>query len=115
MEALIPEPTPTNIRKFKKSVWRKTTPKGLKLKKFIERPDGTLIHDGSYVGEDAWDDDPELPQDNVRGIIENDAELNAEEKKMLREDLGISVENQEIEEHGVRGFKRGMEFLGKKN
>ncbi|KAL6975041.1 ATP-dependent zinc metalloprotease FTSH 12, chloroplastic [Sarracenia purpurea var. burkii] len=95
MEALIPEPTPTNIRKFKKSVWRKTTPKGLKLKKFIESPDGTLIHDDSYVGEDAWDDDPELSQDNVRGIIENDAELNAEEKKMLREDLGISVENQE--------------------
>ncbi|KAK0596406.1 hypothetical protein LWI29_015379 [Acer saccharum] len=50
MEALIPEPSPSNIRKFKKSVWRKTAPKGLKLKKFIEGPDGTLIHDNSYVG-----------------------------------------------------------------
>ncbi|KAL6987571.1 hypothetical protein U1Q18_013316 [Sarracenia purpurea var. burkii] len=77
--------------RFKKIVWRKTTPRGLKLKKLIESPDGTLIHDDSYVGEDAWDDDPELPQDNVRGIIENDAELNAEEKKTLREDLGISA------------------------
>uniref|UniRef100_A0A5B7C9M2 AAA+ ATPase domain-containing protein n=1 Tax=Davidia involucrata TaxID=16924 RepID=A0A5B7C9M2_DAVIN len=95
MEALIPEPTPTNIRKFKKGMWRKTTPKGLKLKKFIEGPDGTLIHDSSYVGEDAWDDDPEPPQDNVKEIIDNDVRLNKEQKKVLREDLGVSVENQE--------------------
>ena len=32
-------------------------PKGLKMKKFIERPDGTIVHDSSYVGEDAWDAD----------------------------------------------------------
>ncbi|XAR57608.1 hypothetical protein NMG60_11025806 [Bertholletia excelsa] len=94
MEALIPEPTPTNVRKFKKSIWRKTIPKGLKLKKFIEGPDGTLIHDSSYVGEDAWDDDPEATQNNVKEIIENDARLNTEEKNMLKEDLGVSVENQ---------------------
>ncbi|KAJ0099440.1 hypothetical protein Patl1_20821 [Pistacia atlantica] len=43
MEALIPEPSPSNIRKFKKGMWRKTTPEGLKLKKYIEGPDGTLI------------------------------------------------------------------------
>lgn len=95
MEALIPEPTPTNVRKFEKGMWRKTTPKGLKLKKFIEGPDGTLIHDSSYVGEDAWDDDPESPQDNVRGIIEKDVKLDTEEKKVLSKDLRISVENQE--------------------
>lgn len=94
MEALIPEPTPTNIRKFKKGMWRKTTPKGLKMKKFIEGPDGTLIHDTSYVGEDAWDEDPE-PHDNVKEIIEKDEKLGPEEKKALKADLGISVENQE--------------------
>ncbi|XP_057473499.1 ATP-dependent zinc metalloprotease FTSH 12, chloroplastic [Actinidia eriantha] len=95
MEALVPEPTPTNVKKFKKSMWRKTTPKGLKLKKFIEGPDGTLIHDSSYVGEDAWDDDPEPPQDDVREIIENDVKLKTEEKNVLREDLEISGQNQE--------------------
>ncbi|CAL5392167.1 unnamed protein product [Camellia sinensis] len=95
MEALIPDPTPTNVRKFKKGMWRKTTPKGLKLKKFIEGPHGTLIHDSSYAGEDAWDDDPESPQDNLRGIIEKDVKLDTEEKKVLSKDLRISVENQE--------------------
>ncbi|CAN1160373.1 ATP-dependent zinc metalloprotease FTSH 12, chloroplastic [Linum perenne] len=57
MESLIPEPSPVNIRKFKKGVWKKTIPKGLKMKKFIKGPDGTLVRDTSYVGEDAWDDD----------------------------------------------------------
>lgn len=65
-------------------------PKGLKMKKFIEGPNGTLIHDSSYVGEDAWDDDPKSPQDTVKQIIDSDVKLNAEEKKELREDLGIS-------------------------
>ncbi|TXG71305.1 hypothetical protein EZV62_006240 [Acer yangbiense] len=95
MEALIPEPSPSNIRKFKKSVWRKTAPKGLKLKKFIEGPDGTLIHDSSYVGEDAWVDDPEPPQDSVKQVIDNNVRLSAEEKKKLTEDLGISDKVQE--------------------
>ena len=75
--------------RFKKGMWRKTIPKGLKMKKFIERPDGTLIHDSSYVGEDAWSDDPE-PQDNVNQIIDSNVKLNAEVKKELKEDLGIS-------------------------
>lgn len=95
MEALIPEPSPSNIMKFKKSIWRKTMPKGLKMKKFIEGPDGTLIHDGSYVGEEAWDDDPEPLQDKVKQIIDSDVKLNAEEKKELGEGLGISGEVQE--------------------
>lgn len=95
MEALIPEPSPPNVRKFKKSVWRNTIPKGLKMKKFIEGPNGTLIHDDSYVGEDAWEDDPEPPQENIRQIIESDSSLKPEEKKELTDQLGISGENQE--------------------
>ncbi|KAI9160168.1 hypothetical protein LWI28_005703 [Acer negundo] len=95
MEALIPEPSPINIRKFKKSVWRKKAPKGLKLKKFIEGPDGTLIHDSSYVGEDAWVDDPEPPKDSVKQVIDKNIRLSAEENKKLTEDLGISDKVQE--------------------
>ncbi|GAY42487.1 hypothetical protein CUMW_067240 [Citrus unshiu] len=76
---------------FKKGLWRKTTPKGLKLKKFIERPDGTLVHDSSYVGEDAWVDDPEPPSENVKQVIESNSRLTAEDKEKLKEDLGISA------------------------
>ncbi|KAL9352025.1 hypothetical protein Peur_054705 [Populus x canadensis] len=95
MEALIPEPSPINIRKFKKGMWRNTTPKGLKMKKFIEGLDGTLIQDTSYVGEDAWEDDQEPPQENMKQIIDKDVRLNAELKKNLKEDLGILGEVQE--------------------
>lgn len=96
MEALIPEPTPTNIRKFKKGMWRKTNPKGLKMKKFVEMPDGTMIHDISYVGEDAWEEDPE-PQDNIRKILNDDLRLSTEDKKVLSENLGISGEDEKSE------------------
>ncbi|KAL6201832.1 hypothetical protein ACLB2K_025544 [Fragaria x ananassa] len=95
MEAVVPEPSPSNVRKLKKSMWRKTTPKGLRMKKFIEGPDGTLVHDSSYVGEDAWDDEPQLPQDNVKQFIDSDIKLIPEEKKELKEVLGISGQVQE--------------------
>lgn len=60
------------------------------MKKFIERPDGTLVHDSSYVGEDAWIDDPELPQDHVKQIVDSDVKLNSGEKEELKKELGIS-------------------------
>ncbi|KAJ1404696.1 P-loop containing nucleoside triphosphate hydrolase, partial [Sesbania bispinosa] len=94
MEALIPEPSPSNIRRFKKGMWKKTMPKGLKMKKLIERPDGTVVHDTTYVGEDAWEDDQEAPEKHVKQIIEDDERLNKEEKKELTKDLGISGEVQ---------------------
>lgn len=65
------------------------------MKKFIEGPDGTLIQDTSYVGEDAWEDDQEPPQENMKQIIDKDVRLNAELKKNLKEDLGILGEVQE--------------------
>ncbi|OAY48673.1 ATP-dependent zinc metalloprotease FTSH 12, chloroplastic isoform X3 [Manihot esculenta] len=95
MEALIPEPSPINIRRFKKSMWRNLMPKGLKMKKFVEGPDGTLVCDSAYVGEDAWDDDPLPPQESVKQVIDKDVRLNPEEKKELKEDLGISDAIQE--------------------
>lgn len=60
------------------------------MNKFVEGPGGALVHDSSYVGEDAWDDDPQLPQDKVKQIIDSDVKFNREEKKELEEDLGIS-------------------------
>ncbi|KAK4771482.1 hypothetical protein SAY87_032014 [Trapa incisa] len=52
MEALIPEPSRSNVRKLKKNVWRRMTLKVLSskssLKDLLEH-----IHDPSYVGEDA--------------------------------------------------------------
>lgn len=93
MEALIPEPTPVNVKRFKKGLWRKTTPKGLKLKKFIEAADGTLVHDSSYVGEDAWEDDS--GSHNMTEVIDHDTRLRVEDKETLKENLGISAENQD--------------------
>ncbi|GAA0166024.1 metalloprotease [Lithospermum erythrorhizon] len=114
MEALIPEPSPTNVRKFKKGMWRKTTPKGLKLKKFIEGPDGTLIHDSSYVGEDAWEDDNERLQQNMQGIIDQNMELDVNEKNVLKEGLGISAD-QNLETRGTwrERFQAWNEILAK--
>lgn len=60
------------------------------MKKFIKGPSGTLIHDSSYVGEDAWDDDPKPSQDKVKQIIDSDVKLSAEDKKELKEELGIT-------------------------
>lgn len=80
-------------KRFKKGLWRKTTPKGLKLKKFIEAADGTLVHDSSYVGEDAWEDDS--GSHNMTEVIDHDTRLRVEDKETLKENLGISAENQD--------------------
>lgn len=80
----------TALCRFKKGLWRKTTPKGLKIKKFIEGTDGTLVKDSSYVGEDAWSDDLEPLQENVKKIIDSDAKFKGDEKEKIKEQLGIS-------------------------
>uniref|UniRef100_A0A1J3ISD5 ATP-dependent zinc metalloprotease FTSH 12, chloroplastic n=1 Tax=Noccaea caerulescens TaxID=107243 RepID=A0A1J3ISD5_NOCCA len=95
MEALIPEPSPRNIEKFKKNIWRKTTPKGLKLKRFTEAPDGTLVHDSTYVGENAWDEDLETTEGSLKQIIDRNARIQTEAKKKLSQDLGVSGETGE--------------------
>lgn len=65
-------------------------PKGLKIMKFIEGPRGQLIQDNSYVGEDAWDEDPEPSPEALSTIIDSDKHLSQEEKKNLEGRLGIS-------------------------
>lgn len=60
------------------------------MKKLVEQPGGTLVHDNSYVGEDAWEDDQEAPEEHVKQIIEDNERLNKEEKKGLTKGLGIS-------------------------
>ncbi|KAK1285384.1 hypothetical protein QJS10_CPB20g00596 [Acorus calamus] len=81
--------------RFKKCIWRKTLPKGLKIQKYIEGPGGVPIHDNTYVGENAWDDDLEASQNDVTKIIESDTRFNEEQKKALKVNLGIGVENRE--------------------
>ncbi|CAH9053081.1 unnamed protein product [Cuscuta epithymum] len=94
MEAIIPEPNPANLRRFNKGLWRKSVPKGLKFKKFIEGSDGSLIRDSSYVGQHVWDDDLDGPGDNIKEIIVGDVEMNREANKSIKEDLRISDESQ---------------------
>ncbi|GMH10683.1 hypothetical protein Nepgr_012524 [Nepenthes gracilis] len=115
MDALIPEPTLTNVRKLKKGMWRKTMPKGLTMKKFIGGPNGTLIHDGSYVGEDAWDDDMDHPLENVKEIIHNDANLNAEQKKALEGELAVAAEGQEVKGSWRERLHAWQQIMQKEN
>ncbi|CAL5196766.1 unnamed protein product [Lathyrus oleraceus] len=112
MEALIPDPSPTNIRRLKKGLWRKTTPKGLKMKKFFERPDGTLVHDTTYVGENAWEDDQESFAEHVEQTIEDDERSDSEEKEELTKDLAISGEDQ-TEGTWRERLHKWREILGK--
>lgn len=63
------------------------------MKKFIEGPNGSVVRDVSYVGEDAWDDEPEPPQERMKQIISSDVTLKADAKKELFEGLGISGTN----------------------
>ncbi|XP_068656119.1 ATP-dependent zinc metalloprotease FTSH 12, chloroplastic [Aristolochia californica] len=111
MEALIPVPSPVNVKRFKKSLWRKTMPKGLKLQKFIEGPDGALIHDNTYVGEDAWEDDKDSSQENVMSLIESDSRLNPSQKKELKENLGITGEDQQSGETWRERLQTWKEIL----
>ncbi|XP_020084791.1 ATP-dependent zinc metalloprotease FTSH 12, chloroplastic-like isoform X3 [Ananas comosus] len=109
MEALIPEPTPANVRKFKKSIWRKTMPKGLKMKKFIEGPGGMLIQDTSYVGDDAWDEDQGSSQDTVAKVIGTGTRLSPEQEKDLmgdRRTSGLGGTGVETEESGINWRER---------
>lgn len=62
----------------------------MKLKRFVEGLDGTLVHDTSFVGENAWDDDAEKTQESIKKIIEQDSKLNTEDKQVIQEDLGLS-------------------------
>lgn len=96
MDVLIPEPTPINVKRFKQGLWRKATPKGMKLKRFVEGPDGALVHDTSFAGESAWEDDADKAQESIKEIIQHDPRLNTEDKKSLQEDLGLSVGNKDI-------------------
>lgn len=60
------------------------------MKKFFERPDGTLVHDTTYVGENAWEDDQESFAEHVEQTIEVDERSDSEEKEELTKDLAIS-------------------------
>ncbi|KAF9604885.1 hypothetical protein IFM89_011167 [Coptis chinensis] len=87
-------------------------PKGLKMKFFMEGPDGEMIQDTSYVGKDAWDDDPEISQQNIEQIINSDGRLSSQEKDNLKKDLSISGEDQESKGTWRERFLAWKEILG---
>ncbi|PHT45842.1 hypothetical protein CQW23_15000 [Capsicum baccatum] len=64
MEALIPEPTPVNVKRFKKV---------------------------PMLVEDAWEDDSS--SHNMEQVIDHDTIMRVEDKEILKENLGISAEN----------------------
>ncbi|XP_048494742.1 ATP-dependent zinc metalloprotease FTSH 12, chloroplastic isoform X4 [Beta vulgaris subsp. vulgaris] len=94
-------------------MWRKTMPKGLKMKKFVERPNETLIHDSSYIGEDAWDDDTEQPVENLKSIISSDASLSAEDKDAVESEIGVSAHKQELAGSWRERLKAWTEIMEK--
>lgn len=88
LEAFIPEPSPGNIRKLKKGLWRRYMPEGLKVTKYYLGPDGAYHHSKDYVGEDAWEEDTKTSQFELEKVVD----LNKEQKPQLKRDLGLLAE-----------------------
>ncbi|CAM6084023.1 unnamed protein product [Calypogeia fissa] len=86
LESVIPEPTPANIRKFKKALWREKMPAGLNVKKFKLGDDGDYEQDYSFPGDlpEERDSDPNFDAD--RAIDESDL-FTPEEKEQLKRDI----------------------------
>lgn len=88
LEAFIPEPSPRNVRELKKGLWRRNMPEGLKVNKYYLGPDGAYHRSKQYVGQDAWEDDPQTSQSELERVIDEDDDFNKEQKSELKIDLG---------------------------
>eukprot|EP00850_Spirogloea_muscicola_P012818 SM000084S23154 [mRNA] locus=s84:534523:540569:+ [translate_table: standard] len=53
----IPEPTPGNVRRLKRDLWRGTKPEGFRVMKETLGPDGQYHRDATFAGETAYDGD----------------------------------------------------------
>lgn len=91
LEAFIPEPSPGNIRKLKKGLWRRYMPEGLKVTKYYLGPDGAYHRSKDYVGQDAWEENPETSQFELEKVVDED-DFNKEQKPELKKDLGLGAE-----------------------
>ncbi|KAI5060331.1 hypothetical protein GOP47_0024751 [Adiantum capillus-veneris] len=95
MEAIIPDPSPQNVKKVRKAKWRKRMPEGLKMQRFVYDENGEPIHDLSYVGENPWEESKEettIP--NVDDLIDKNPDLTVEQKAELRD---MAAEIAEVE------------------
>lgn len=85
MEAVIPDPTPQNLKKLRKAMWQKKMPKGFRMQRYVYGSDGELHHDLSFVGENPWDESEseEFPS-NVDELIDKNPNLTQEQKEELK-------------------------------
>eukprot|EP00252_Welwitschia_mirabilis_P015196 TRINITY_DN33438_c0_g1_i1.p1 TRINITY_DN33438_c0_g1~~TRINITY_DN33438_c0_g1_i1.p1 ORF type:complete len:1020 (-),score=228.37 TRINITY_DN33438_c0_g1_i1:625-3684(-) len=72
LESFIPDPTPSNIQRLKKGLWRRYMPEGFKVKKYIIGADGSYHLDNSYVGQDPWEEDPKQFLSRTEKIVGTD-------------------------------------------
>ncbi|KAL2635062.1 hypothetical protein R1flu_006541 [Riccia fluitans] len=97
MESLIPEPTPANVYKMKRGIWRMEMPEGYTVRKYKLEQNGEYTHDFDYPGEnpeeaDQEDDDPEY---DAQKMID-ESFLTAEEKQKLKEDLVAAKKDRRV-------------------
>eukprot|EP00250_Pteridium_aquilinum_P014757 c22183_g1_i1 orf=676-3876(-) len=100
MEAVIPDPSPQNVKKLRMAVWRKRLPKGLRMQRYVYGSDGGLHHDLSYIGENPWDEsEHEGITFNEVELIDNNPNLTPEQKKDLKDKMSeIADMEREMEE-----------------
>lgn len=73
MEAVIPLPTPQNLRKLRKAMRQRKMSEGVQMPRYVHGPDGKLYEDRSLISENAWDesDHEELPSNSDESIEKN--------------------------------------------
>eukprot|EP00249_Psilotum_nudum_P021796 c28250_g1_i1 orf=123-3467(+) len=90
MEAAIPEPTPQNVRKLRKGLWRKNMPKGFSASKHVQNIDGEFQYDRSFIGENPWED-----SEDEKSLVEFDEILDEDTDKIIDEDPTLSDDEKE--------------------
>ncbi|XP_057835823.1 ATP-dependent zinc metalloprotease FTSH 12, chloroplastic isoform X1 [Cryptomeria japonica] len=90
LEAVIPDPSCTNVRKLKQRLWRRYMPEGLKVNKYHLEDDGPYRQSRDYVGQDVWENDTELPHSDLEKGIDDVTNFNDENKNPLKE-LGLKA------------------------
>ncbi|KAH6557468.1 hypothetical protein KP509_1Z112600 [Ceratopteris richardii] len=95
MESIIPDPSPHNVKKLRKALWRKSNPKGLRMQRYIYGSNGDLVHDLSFVGENPWDEsEDEIVSPNMNELIDQNPNLTEEQRKELKD---MAAETAEVE------------------
>ncbi|KAG6543383.1 hypothetical protein Mapa_015297 [Marchantia paleacea] len=98
LESIIPEPTPRNIRRMKKGIWRTEKPEGYRVRKYKLGPDGEYTHDFDYPGEnpEETDDEGDLVDNSAENLIDSSLELSSEEKENLKRDIADAKRDKRV-------------------